>query len=92
MSRLRLSPGPKLIAKQFRPPLAMPIKAATLLLDILFDFSSHDRRKVRRSKNTFDDICRWARSLVTVEHAPGGASAYPQDNCLLGDRIKPTGD
>jgi hypothetical protein len=42
------SSGTKLIAKCPRLLLVMPVQAADLLLDILFDFSSRLRRYVRR--------------------------------------------
>src|SRR5262245_6982298 len=91
--RLRdpLSQVTKLIAKRARSPLAMSIDATAFLLDVLFDFSSHDCREARRRKNAFDDIGGRTRSLIAVEHNPGGASAHPKCSRLLGGRIKPTG-
>jgi hypothetical protein len=38
----------KLIAKRLRPLFAMPIPAADLVLDVLFDFSAHTHGNLRR--------------------------------------------
>src|SRR6516162_9351118 len=65
----------------------MPIQAADLLLDILFDFSADFLGNLRRQKNSFDDLGRRTSSLVVVEQPPGRASAQPKNSGLLRGRI-----